>query len=289
VGRIIHGPGGRELHIGGRLAPPVGHHLKLHAPEYSLDLSKWPTPSSTSYGKASAAQACLLDVLGNNKRGCCTESDAFHGQALRQAAGGRPVFHPSEDQVFGVYSRDGGFDKANPDATDNGCDETVVLGNEQSQGIQSADDGTITCIQGYVLVDACNRDLVRAAVSTFVGASICMAIPDALLNPFPSSAGWRWSVPAGGWIPNPANGHCFTLGDQEDGILRCWSWGMPFDLTYDALAAGAVASSGGALYIRLDAQILDAASQRAPDGLDWDALRADLTEIPSAIITPPGP
>lgn len=289
MGHIITGPNGRKLHIGGRKAPRVQHHLKLHAPEYGLNLSSWPTPTEIDYGVAPSAQACLFDVLGNDKRGCCTEADAFHGQALRQAAGGRPVFHPSVDQVLGVYSRDGGFDPARPDQTDNGCDETVVLSNEQSEGIISSDGGDVACIQGYVLVDACNRDLVRAAVSAFVGASVCMAIPDGLLNPFPSSPGWVWDVPTGGWVPDPNNGHCWTISGQTDRDVPMWSWAMSARLTYDALAAGAVASSGGALYIRLDAQILDAASQKAPDGLDWDALRADLSAIAPSIIIPPGP
>jgi hypothetical protein len=106
-----------------------------------------------------------------------------------------------------------------------------------------------------------------------------MGLPDPWVNPFPSAPGWTWDVPSGGFVADPSNGHCFTLGDQTDAMLLGWSWGMPFNLTYDALAAGAVASSGGAFYILVDQDMLNAASQAAPDGLDWALLQSDLDAL----------
>lgn len=286
MGRIHTTADGRKLHVGGRLPPKKPHGLMLHAPKYGLDLSQWPaTLPQTTYGQAAAAQPVLADIFGNDKYGCCTEADAAHGQALRQAAGVGTVYHPSLDVVLGWYGRDGGFDINNPTTTDNGCDETVVLGNEQSQGIQCADDGALDKIALYVAVDGSNRDLVRACVQLFVGGSICAALPQSWIDS--AVPGATWGVPTDSFNPN--DGHCFTLGDQADANLSIWTWAMPLVLTYDGLAAATSSSNGGALYFRLSQEILNAASKACPDGLDWDTLIADANALPSGVMTPPGP
>lgn len=275
-GRIVPGPNG-HVHVGGRLVPKRPHALKLHS--YNVNLAAWPaTPASTSYGQTAAAQPVLTDILGNDQLGDCTEANSYHLQALRQAAAGGPVFHPTLDQVIATYSRDGGYVVGQPE-TDQGCDEVTVLTNAKNLGITN--DVTVDKLAGFVQVDASNRDLVRAAVTMFVGASVCMSLPDAWVSPMPSAPGWTWDVPAGGFVPDPSNGHCFTLGDQSDAALQCWSWGMPFTLTYDALAAGGNDGAGGALYVLVDSEILAAASQTAPDGLDWATLIKDFQTIPS--------
>jgi hypothetical protein len=282
MGRIITREDGQKFHVGGRLVPKKPHELLLHAPKYGLNLSQWPvTPPSTNYGQASSAQACLTDILRNDALGCCTEADQYHRQALRQAAAGLPVFHPTGDQVVATYSRDGGYVPGNS-ATDQGCDETVVLGNAVTQGITNGSG--IYRPAGFVAIDATNRDLVRAVASMFVGASICMGLPDAWVEPFPSGPGWTWKVVSGGSDPN--NGHCFTLGDQTDAELGIWSWGMPGFLDYDALAAYAT------VYIEVDTDILSAAADAAPDGLDWACLMADFQDAGGTIVNasvPPPP
>jgi hypothetical protein len=274
MGRIITRDDGRKFHIGGRHQPKTPHKMRLHDPKYGLNLSQWPdAPSSTSFGTLPAAQPVLTDILGNDTYGDCTEANSYHLQALRQAASRRTVFHPTLAQVLATYSRDGGFVMGDA-STDNGCDEVTVMQNAMNLGITNGDG--IDKIAAFIAIDATNRELVRKCISMFVGATVCMAITDAWLAPFPSSPNWTWDVPSGGYVPDPNNGHCFTLADQNDKALQGWSWAMPFTLTYDALAAGAVAATGGAIYIEADQEILDQASQAAPDGLDWACLQADL-------------
>ena len=284
MGRVVVAPDGGSLHVGGRVRPAKPHRLMLHAPKYGLNLSAWPaTPSQTSYGQNPAAQACLTDVLGNDKLGCCTEANSYHLQALRQAAAGRPVFHPLVGHVIATYSRDGNYDPNDP-STDQGCDENVVLANAQQLGITNGDG--VDCIAGYVGVDASNRDLVRACCTMFVGGAICAELPDSWLNS--AAPGSTWDFPKDGF--NPSNGHCFTLGDQGDATLAIWSWGRPLILTYDGLAACASGANGGAIYFLVDAEILAAASDAAPDALDWSAVQADFKSLqgPDPIV-PPGP
>src|ERR1700687_6150533 len=115
--RIHTHQNGRKINIGGRLLPRLQHGLKLHSPRYAFDLSAWPaTPTSTAWGSLPAAQACLTDVLGNDKYGDCTDADQYHRQALRQAAAGALVFYPTVDQVLATYSRERGFGPENPTA-----------------------------------------------------------------------------------------------------------------------------------------------------------------------------
>jgi len=275
-GRVING-----FHVGGRLVPSKPHHLRLA--DFNPNVGAFgPTPASTSFGSAPYAQACLTDILGNDRYGDCTEADQFHRQSLRQAAAGKPVFHPTLDQVLAVYTRDGGM------PGDQGCDETVVLGNGCTHGIPSDNAGCLDKPAGFLLVDATNRDLVRAVVSNLVGANICMGLPDAWTNDMPSSPGWTWDVPTGGFVANPNSGHAFTLADQTEQNLRIWSWGMPGFLTYDALAAGATTAGGGGLYVELDEDTIIAGAQRAPDGLDWKALVTAFDAVGGTVAAPSG-
>lgn len=283
MGRLITHADGRTFHVGGRIQPTTAHHLKLHDPKFGINLSKWPaTPTSTTYSQRPRAQAVLTDVLCNDKLGCCTESNAYHMQALRQAAAGRAVFHPTPEQVTATYSRDGGYVPGDP-STDQGCDETVVLGNAVKLGISDAYGFKgIDKLAGYVAVNAADRALVRAAITLFVGGTVCMQLPDNWLNPFPSSPGWVWDAPNGVFVPDPNNGHCFSILDQTDKALIGGSWGMPFTLTYDALAAGCSAAGGGCFYILIDGDMLSRASAMVPDGLDWAAVQSAFAELQAA-------
>jgi hypothetical protein len=286
VGRVVTAGDGGSLHVGGRVRPAKPHGLMLHAPKYGLDLRQWPTtPASTSYGQAPAVQAVLDDALGNDHMGVCTIADGFKRQALRQSSAGSPVYHPPIEQVIATYARDSGY--TGDPSTDRGCDEVVVLSHARDIGIVCSDSGVVDRIVGYMVVDPANRDLVRACASMFVGAAICAELPEQWL--YSAAPGATWDVPAGGYKPAPENGHCYTLLDQDEQGLTITTWGRRMRQTYDALAACASSSNGGGLYVALDAQILNAAAQAAPDGLDWEALIADFNALPSAVMEPPGP
>jgi hypothetical protein len=265
MGKIITRKDGHKFHVGGRLIPKTPHKLMLH--KYGLNLSKWPaTPPSTSYGNKPAVQDVMTDILGNDTLGDCTEADQYHRQALRQGASGVAVFHPTLTQVIATYGRDGGYAPDQPD-TDQGCDETVVLQNASTYGITNGSDLYKTA--GFVGVDGSNWELVRAAVSLFVGASICVSLPDEWIQSF--SAGCTWDAPKGG-VFDPANGHCFTGADQTADKLGIWTWAEPAFLTPAALAAAC--ANSGAIYFELDTDILAAVSSAAPDGADWAAISA---------------
>lgn len=264
AGRVVNG-----RHVGGRTLPER-HGLKLA--HYNLNLSAFPkTPSETHFSEAPAAQACLTDILGNDLYGCCTEADQYHRQALRQAAAGAPVYHPPVGVVLATYSRDGGYVPGDP-STDQGCDETVVLGNAAKLGFTNG--AGVYRTSGFVLVPA-KRDIVRATLSAFVGLAACAQLPDAYVQDT-NGPGYVWKK-AG--PPNPKNGHCYTLTDQSDAELRMGTWGLPGRYDYEACEYYNAEEQGGSLYAELDEDLLVAAIKRAPDGLDWKQLVTDFQAL----------
>jgi len=283
MSRVVTHANGRKIHVGGRRIPKVAHPILLHAKKYGLDLSKWPiTPSSTSWGSAPAAQACLTDILGNDQYGDCTEADQYHRQAIRQAAAGSAVYHPAVGVVLATYSRDSGFDPNNPTATDNGCDETVVLGNDVSQGITN--ESGLAKAAGFIALDGSNIALIKAVVAACPGGTpICASLASSWIQQA-QAPGFTWDVPSDGF--NPQDGHCFTLGDfgNRPRAFNIWTWAMPAFITEDAFVAATNESNGGAVYWVVDQEILNAVSQQAPDGLDWAQLIADFQDAGGSVV-----
>jgi len=272
VGRIIVGPTGKACHIGGRLVPKEAHRLHLGDKRLGFDISKFPaTPARTNYSDAPAAQACLRDILLNDQLGCCTEADQFHRQALRQAAGGQPVYHPTSDDVRAVYTRDGGL------PGDNGCDEVTVLTNACQLGIPNGQENPAKPL-GYLRIDATDMAQVRCLVTAFVGANVCAGLPDPWVQNMPSGDGFVWDVAGDA---NDNNGHSFTIGDQDgdDGVV-IWSWGMRGRMTKAALA------KYGTVYVVLDQDIIDSVKKTAPDGLAWDVIQAAFN-VCGGVVPPP--
>jgi hypothetical protein len=287
MGRIVISKDGGSIHIGGRKRPSKKFGIALDDKKYGLNLSQWPTtPASTFYGTLPAVQDLLNDILGNDTHGDCTIVDRFKRQGLRQAVGGRPVFHPTFAQVLmPVYSRCGGYVDGEP-STDNGCDETVVLGDEQVVGNICDDSGTVNKTTAYMTIDPSNTALVRACATMFPGLSICAELcSDWIAN---ATNGSTWDVPQGGYIAIPTDGHCFTLLDQTDRGFPITTWARRIFLTANGLAECASEANGGSLFVIVDDEILNTASNVAPDGLDWATVIADFNALPSVMV-PPGP
>ena len=182
-----------------------------------------------------------------------------------------------------------GFDPANPTATDNGCDETVVLGNDVSQGITNGSG--VAKAAGFIQIDGTNQDVIRAVIAAFPGGTnVCAALAQSWIDQA-SAPGFTWDVPPDGF--NPQDGHCFMLSDFDPQSALIWTWGMPARITWAALAACTSTANGGALYLVCDQEVLNAASQRAPDGLDWATLISDFNSlggtVPAPAPAPPDP
>jgi hypothetical protein len=293
VGRIVS-IGDQAVHIGGRLTPKSALAINLSHPRFGLNLgilAKLTGRSAVDYATLAAAQSVLQDILGNDKFGNCTEADQYHQQAMRQAAAGIPVFHPTLSQVLATYSRDSGFVMGQP-STDVGCDENTVLQNAQSYGISNGPGATdVDKILGYAAVDSSNVQLWQFCIDAFVGGSFCAQLAQQCVSPMPSGPGWTWDVPQGGYVPVPQDGHCMTISgyDSVAKMVKAQSWAMPFEATYAFLEAAAAEENGGSLFFRLDQEIINKITQQAPDLLDWTAVVNAFNALPSGVMQPVGP
>ena len=203
---------------------------------------------------------------------------------FRSGSAGGTLFMPSVDQVLADYSRDGGYVFGNA-ATDQGCDENTVLSNDVAQGFANGNK-----LVAFVAIDPANATLVRSAMQEFVGLMCCWEVPDAAINSVPQSTVAGWGSPVATWgvgTPNPSNGHCFALVDNVDGsTLRGDTWGMPINVPMDAIAALCADSAGGSLNAALDQDVLVAAIQKAPDGLDYRQLIIDIDSLGAVVPLP---
>jgi hypothetical protein len=273
--RIHTLPNGKTISIGGRKRPSKERLAKvprLDDLKIGINYSAWPVlKNQTTYSQMLSVTSVLDDILGNNALGDCTEACSYHLQALREGASDRVVFHPSLAQVIATYSRDGGYVPGQPD-TDNGCDELTVLQNAKNLGITNGNlPKQINHLVGYLSVDPTNTELVRRVVQMFVGGVMCLELPDSWYQSF--TPGMTWSLTNGIYTPDANNGHCVAIVDQDETTLKLCTWGEPAYITYEAFAAAAAISNGGSFYIESDWEVMNIASLRSPDALDWAQLR----------------
>jgi len=266
---------GSQIHIGGRSRPTdeqVAKVVQLDDSRLGLNFSRWPAlKSNTSYSNVASVVPVLDDILGNDTLGDCTEACSYHLQALREANAGRTVFHPTRAQVVATYSRDGGYIPGQPN-TDNGCDELTVLANAKNIGITNGQlSKQMDRLVGYIGIDATNTELVRRAVQMFVGGVMCLELPDAWYQNF--YGGMTWDLVNGVYSPNPQSGHCVAIVDQSESGLTLDTWGRTAYITYRALAQACIAANGGSLYVVSDWEVMNTASDKSPDALDWAELR----------------
>jgi hypothetical protein len=268
VKRIIHPTTGQTLCFG-RDRPKTKPRFRLR------DYLPAPLPQAPPTCDYTAqAAAALAQMYLNATYGCCVPAGQFHLEGVFTGNANPPAFIATDAQVESLYTVEGGFDpsQTQPDGsnpTDNGCDEMTALTNWQSNGLLG--NGTQK-IAGILNVDPTNVAEIQAAAYLFFGLMYGVELPDDWINPFPSTPGFVWDVADD---PDPDNGHCFIgAGYDGNGVTIC-TWGMLGSITYAAMAEYCSAENNGALYAVLSQDIINAAQELAPNGLDWAQLQAD--------------
>ena len=265
---------GRNVKFGRRIPTAVAPHLKLRnylratlpsAPS-SLDLSSPALPS-------------LRNVDQNDVLGDCVIAGANHILGVLTGNAGA-LYQTTAAQILSEYGAIGGYVPGNP-ATDNGCNMTTAL-NWFTQNPMA--DGTK--LTAWLGVDATNVAELQAAMFLFENLYFGMALPDAWVNPMPSSDGFTWDV-AGKADPN--NGHCVMGFGYDTTGVKIDSWALFGTLTYKAIAEYAVAATGGELYVMLSSDVLLRGAQKAPNGVAWTDLITDWDSIGGSVAVPAAP
>jgi hypothetical protein len=239
---------------------PTKEKLALVPKLAKYGLSTMP-PTSVDYSLD--ALPCLSAVLGNDRYGDCTCAGAMHELGLWTGNAGA-LFSATTDQTLALYSAVTGFNPADP-STDQGADETQVLDYLVKTGFP---DGSK--LTGYVAIDPKNQGEVMQAIDLFETVYFGVGLPDAWISPFPRSDGFIWDVAT----PDDSNGHCFIATGYNATGVQIDTWGLLGTVTWAAMAGVDMQ-----LYALLSPDIIAAATQKAPAGLDFETLQADLAAL----------
>ena len=240
----------------GRKAPVAkGPRLKLR--NYLRDL---PPPPAT-FDFSGPALPAISQMYDNDSLGDCVIACMQHTVGVLTAnATGTPVIFSDADTIAN-YSAIGGYVPGDP-SSDQGCDEVTALNFWQQHGIQSH------YILGSLDVDPTNPLEVRTALYYFENLIYGIPLPDRwLTNPQP---GFVWDAAQ----PDPRNGHCVGGVAAKPGAIQVMTWGFTGWIT-DAAHAVDVQE----LHVVLSKESINAASQKAGNGIAWPQLIADWDAI----------
>jgi hypothetical protein len=269
-------PDGRTVRFGRRR--PVVAFPRLRLKDYIIG---GPTlPATCSYA-SSAAQA-LAQMYLNDTLGDCVIAAVGHVEGVMTGAANPPDLVYTNAQITALYSGACGYVPGDP-ATDQGCDIQTVLTFWEQQG---APIGSAHKPVGYMSVDPANWVECQTAIWLFLNLVYGVDLPDAWVNPVPSSSGFIWDV-AG--PPDPNNGHCFpALGYNATQALIS-TWAMTGWITQAATAEYAAPNVHGELYTVLSQDTISQASQLCPAGINWAQLQADFAALVPSPPLPPSP
>jgi hypothetical protein len=200
----------------------------------------------------------------NDKYGDCTCAAAGHMIQNWTANAGTEISPPAPT-VLKFYEHFVG----SPPPPDEGCDMLSVLRYWRKVGL---DSHKVTAFAG---LDLKNHAQAQSAVYLLGSIYIGVALPDFAVQGDMLTV--PWVVPPGGPVgnaaPNPNNGHCIPAVGYDADQLWIVTWGelksMAWDF-YDAYADEAFA---------VLSQDFIKKSGVSPDGLDLQALKADLAQL----------
>jgi hypothetical protein len=268
---------GRTFRFGRRR--PVARFPRLKLSNYIIRGAEPTPPASIDYSPAAAAS--LAEMYGNDVLGDCVIACVEHVEGVLTGNANPPPLLFTSAQTTSFYSAACGYVPGNEN-TDNGCDIQTVLAYWQNNGSPA---GSTHRIVGSMSVDATNWTEVQTAIWLFTNVIYGVDLPDAWVNPMPSTSGFIWDV-AG--APDPENGHCFPSMAYNATEAMIATWAMTGFITPAAIAEYASPKGHGELYTVLSQDILNTASQLAPNGINWTQLQADFAAL-GGTVTPPTP
>ena len=231
-----------------------------------------------TYSGSKKTEPILHNILGNDTLGDCTAAGAFHIIGSMLANANKPCNLTAADTIqfyenFG-YNPNAPLDANGNNPTDQGADEQTVLNFWKQHGLLK--DGSHKT-STWIAVDGNNIEECRTALWLFGNLYFGVELPDEWVNPAPAGDGFLWTS-AG--EPDPNNGHCFiSYGNYDEVGVNIDSWGLEGKITWRAIAKYAATSEQGELYTVLSSDLIRAATQKSPTGVDWSQLTADIESM----------
>ena len=266
-------PNGNIRHLGRNRA--VARSPRLSLKNYLSKTTPVVAPASVNYSPAAAA--ALAQMYLNDTLGDCVIAGIAHLIGLFTGNAGQAPVQFTSAQITAMYSAIGGYIPGNP-STDNGCNETTALNYWQQHGFVGGHQ-----IAGWLAIDPTNKAEVQAAMYLFENLFFGVELPDAWTQV--TGPGFVWDV----GTPNPNNGHCFVGAGYNAQGIEVSTWGMLGTLTWAALNTDVSSQDGGELYVVLSPEIINRATAKTPNGLNWSQLVADINALGGNIPVPPAP
>ncbi len=274
--RVVSGPRGRQLHVGGRKRPIVTRDSHPHLFKSVRRYMPGPLPTPPdAFDYFAASRAAQADILGNDQLGDCTAAGACHLVEAFTAAAGTPITLTRTDAVL-FYGLSTGYTPSDP-STDQGGDEVTVCTTWRDKGL---DGQGAHKIAGWLSVDPSDATLVKTCCWLFEGLYFGIELDSTWTQI--AGDGFVWS----GGSPNPEDGHCVVGAGADSSGIRINTWGFLGTITYGAIAQFCAESAGGNLFAILSPEIVSRAQAKAPNGLDWGSLASDFAGLggPSVLV-----
>jgi len=222
-----------------------------------VDVSKLPVPPSLLDLTEHVAE---WPMYANDRIGDCTIAAAGHMIEAWTAAGRGAAVEVSEEAVLAEFDR---VKIVDPRTGEEGAVELDVLKDWRKHGVGSHR------IAAFAAVSIRDHALVRAAAWLFGGLYIGLALPVTAQD----QDVWDWTGSFTGEArPGSWGGHAVDIVGYDDEVLTAITWGAPKALTWrfwDRYVDEA--------YCILSRDFLD--GDRAPNGFELDALKADLALV----------
>lgn len=248
---------------GRRPSPPTPElHLRRFAPAPSM-----PPPA----GDVTAGMT-EVGMLGNDRLGICGPAATMHyfmAKAASTNVRGTTDFDTLTAMTEGWYFAYGKAQGEPGDQPDQGVDNLSWLTWCVEQGY----------IDAFARLDASNRDEVCMAMLNFYGVLIGCSLTDNAEQEF--NAGQPWTITAQEQ-PDPQMGHDILLGKYDAAVEELYTWG--------ALQKATIAwESGEAHAGDLEAWVIISSEDAARNGVDMNALIAQIKQLGGTVAPQPGP
>ena len=254
-----------------------------------------PVPTTFPFGRISEISEDDWLMLMNDSLGCCVISGIYH-QAMDELVSGGATDTWTEalldPLVVKEYSKYGGYVPGNPN-TDQGTDPITAMQGAITNGFPMPNNGLYQVKFFFVIAlqdanrnsiwDSTIQEEIEYMVAYFGGGGFCFTVTQAMMDLFTAGKPWLQASVAAGNTTVLGGHYTYMLGQQTaaDGVLVTWAKLQEYDWDF-------VRANASAILFPVTQQMINAATGKDPEGLDWTSALALYNTIQGGM-QPPAP